>query len=70
MNNSSLQTADLLTHVKIVVVALVAAIAVVVVGTSAHVMNSSETAMVAPDRVVVKAAKPAAVTMQDSATIR
>jgi len=69
--NSSLQTADRLTHVKIVVVALIAAIAVVLVGASAHVvMNSTETAMVARDRMVVKAAKPSTMTMKGSATIR
>jgi hypothetical protein len=68
--NSSLRTADPLTHIKIVVVALIAAVAVVLVGTSARVMNSTETAMITPDRAVVKAAKPSTITMKDTATIR
>jgi hypothetical protein len=68
--NSSLRSADPLTHVKIVVVALIAAIVVVLVGTSAHVMNSTETAMIAPDRIVVKAAKPSTMTMKEAASIR
>jgi hypothetical protein len=68
--NSSLRTANRLTHVKVVAVALIAAIAVVLVGTSAHVINSTETTLIARDRVVVKAAKPSILTMKDTATTR
>jgi hypothetical protein len=68
--NSSLRTANLFTHVKIVAVALLAVIAVVLIGTKAQVKDSTETALVAQNRIVVKAARPTTVTMQDTATIR
>ena len=44
MNNSTIFTADRTTHVKIVVVSLVASIAVLIVGIAAHTATPSETA--------------------------
>ena len=57
MNNSSMFTADRMTHLKIVVVALVAGIAVAAFGISARTSaDYSQTAQ------VVKAGKPVVVT--------
>jgi hypothetical protein len=69
--NHSLMTADRTTHLKIVVVALVAAIVLVAVGITARVTAmDTETARVRTDGVVVKAGKPATYTTTDGATIR
>jgi len=58
--NHSIHSADKATHLKIVVVALVAAIAVAALGISARTnVDSSETAH------VVKAGKPVVVTSSD-----
>jgi len=58
--NHSIHSADKATHLKIVVVALVAAIAVAALGISARTnVDSSETAH------VVKAVKPVVVTSSD-----
>jgi hypothetical protein len=69
--NYSLATADRATHLKIVVVALVAAIIVVAVGITARfTAMDSETARVRTQSVVVKAGAPAAYTRTDAPSIR
>lgn len=61
--NSSLPSADLNTHVKITVVALVAAIVLVAVGLTARTANTDlATASVIVDGPVLKAGKPATFT--------
>jgi hypothetical protein len=68
MNNASMQTADRATHLKVVVVALVASIAVTVVAISAR--TSPETVRLEASAPVIKAGKPVAVTSDESKTIR
>jgi hypothetical protein len=72
MNNSTIFTADRTTHLKIVVVSLVASIAVLIVGIAAHTTTSSETAarQVQTAGPAVKAGKPLAITKSDSSAIR
>ena len=63
--NHSIYSADRATHLKIVVVALVAGIAVAVFGISAHTNSDySQTAH------VVKAGKPMAVTSSDTSKVQ
>jgi hypothetical protein len=67
----SLIGADRNTHLKIVVVALVGAIAVVTVGIAARVTDTaSMTAQVKTDGPVLKAGKPATFTTSDTTTVR
>ena len=69
--NHSLVTADRTTHLKIVAVSLVAAIAVILVGVTARVTDTgSASANLQAHGPVVKAGKPAAVTVRDGSTIR
>jgi hypothetical protein len=68
--NHSLVTADRTTHLKIVVLALIAGIAVVGVGITSHVTNSDQTASIEARGPVIKAGKPVAITSRDGATIR
>jgi len=59
MNNSTIFTANRATHVKIVVVSLIASIAVSMVGIAAHHTRTAEsTARVQIANTVVKAGKP------------
>lgn len=62
--------ADRGTHIKIVVVALVAAILVVVVGITARVADFETMAQMQRDGPVLKAGKPTTVTTRDDLTIR
>jgi hypothetical protein len=65
MNNHSFHSADRATHLKIVVVALVAGIAVAAFGISARTgADYSQTAQ------VVKAGKPVVVTSSSTSTVR
>ena len=70
--NYSLATADRTTHLKVVVVALVAAILVVAVGIAARVSSTdTETARVRTQGVVVvKAGTPAAYTRTETPPVR
>jgi hypothetical protein len=70
--NYSLATADRTTHLKVVVVALVAAILVVAVGIAARVTSmDTETARIRTQGVVVvKAGVPAAFTRTETPSIR
>ena len=71
MNNSSLVTADRSTHLKIVVVSLVAAIVVIAVGVAARApVNETATARVKSDGRVIQAGKPVTVTVREGATVR
>jgi hypothetical protein len=67
----SLIGADRNTHVKIVVVALVAAIAVVFVGITARVTDTSSlSAQARTDGPVLKAGKPATFTRDETTAVR
>jgi len=69
--NTSLFTADRDTHIKIVVVALVAAIVVGMVGVTARVPDASSLAARGRgETLVVKAAQPARYSNSDAATVR
>jgi hypothetical protein len=70
--NHSLVTADRTTHLKIVAVSLVAAIAVILVGITARVTDSSGAAtnLQAQHGPVIKAGKPSAVTAAEGNPVR
>ncbi|MEJ0078341.1 MAG: hypothetical protein WDO17_23440 [Alphaproteobacteria bacterium] len=69
--NHSLVTADRTTHLKIVAVSLVAAIAVIVVGITARVTDeSSASANLQAHGPVIKAGKPSAVTVREGNTVQ
>lgn len=68
--NFSLFTCDRTTHVKIVAVALVAAIVVAVAGIHARTSDPSLTASAKPTLTVVKAGKPAVYSTRQDQTIR
>jgi len=71
MNNSSIATADRLTHLKIVAVSLVAAIAVVVVGITARPMvGDGVTARLKAEASIVQAGKPMTLTRSDTSAVR
>jgi hypothetical protein len=58
MNNSSLLTADRMTHLKIVVVALVSATLVASIGVAARINDGAATANGRLEATVIKAGKP------------
>ena len=66
MNNFSLLAADRLTHLKVVMVALVCATLVVGIGFAARVTDGSGTA----NTIVVKPGKPVTATAGEPRTIR
>jgi hypothetical protein len=69
--NHSLLFADRNTHLKIVAVALVAAIVVVTASITAHLTRDSATARIEANApIIVKAGKPATYTHNDTATVR
>jgi len=68
--NHSLVTADRTTHLKIVAVSLVAAIAVVLVGITARVTDSGASANLQAHGPVLKAGKPSAVTAAEGTAVR
>ena len=68
--NHSLVTADRTTHLKIVAVSLVAAIAVILVGVTARISDTGATAKYEANGPVMKAGKPAAITARDGTTIQ
>jgi hypothetical protein len=65
--NHSIYSADRMTHLKIVVVALVAGIAVACFGISARVNSDEGYTQTAR---VIKAGKPVAITSSDAALVR
>jgi hypothetical protein len=70
MNNYTLKTADRLTHLKIVVVSLVAGIAVVGVGIAARPNLPDMSTQLEARAPVLKAGKPVIWTRSDQVTIR
>jgi hypothetical protein len=69
--NSSLWSADLTTHAKIVAVSLIAAIFVVTIGINARISDTDTTGIHTNDAsVVVKAGKPVVFTTNDTSTTR
>ncbi|MET3838504.1 hypothetical protein [Bradyrhizobium sp. OAE829] len=66
--NHSIHSADRSTHLKIVVVALVAGIAVAAFGISAR--TNSEFTQTAQTTQVVKAGKPVVITSSQTSTVR
>jgi hypothetical protein len=70
MNNSSLRTADSLTHIKIVVVSLVAAIVVVGVGIAARPTVPDMSTQLEARAPVLKAGGPVIWSGNDNITIR
>jgi hypothetical protein len=69
--NHSLVTADRTTHLKIVAVSLIAAIAVILVGITARITDpDTATARLEAHGPVLKAGKPSAVTVRDGTAIR
>jgi hypothetical protein len=70
MNNYTLNTADRLTHLKIVVVSLVAGIVVVGVGVAARPDLPDMSTRLESRAPVLKADKPVVWTQSDQVTIR
>ncbi len=70
MNNSSMFTADRLTHLKVVVVALVAAITVATVGITARVNIGPTASAGRLEATVIKAGKPLTAQSDDGRQIR
>ena len=68
--NHSLVTADRTTHLKIVAVSLVAAIAVILVGVTARITDTGASAKLEANGPVLKAGKPATVTSRDATAIQ
>jgi hypothetical protein len=68
MNNFSIFTADRGTHVKIVVVSLIASIIVIAVGITAR--TGVDTASMQASSTIVKATKPVMATTTGAGTIR
>jgi hypothetical protein len=67
--NHSLHSADRSTHLKVVVVALVAAIAVIAVGISAR-MDDSSSVVARTQGPVLKAGQPATYTRSETSAVR
>jgi hypothetical protein len=68
--NWSMYTADRTTHLKIVVVGLIAAILVSVIGISARELNLGTDIMTAQGPTVIKAGAPVIFTDHSGSTIR
>jgi hypothetical protein len=68
--NWSLYTADRTTHLKIVVVGLIAAVLVSVIGISARELNLGTDIMTAQAPTVIKAGGPSVYTDRGTTTIR
>ena len=68
--NWSIYTADRATHLKVVVVGLVAAILVSVIGISAAQLNLGTDVLTAQGPTVIKAGGPVAITDQSRSVIR
>jgi hypothetical protein len=68
--NWSMYTADRLTHLKIVVVGLSAALLIAIIGIAAHNLNLGTDIMTAQAPTVIKAGGPMSFSARDGATIR
>ena len=69
MSNASLRTADQMTHIKIVVLSLIASLGVMVVGLSARAVPD-ESAATRVQTSLVKAGKPVAFSHTGTTAIR
>lgn len=67
MNNASLATADRITHLKVVVLALVASIAIMVIGITAHTVDDARAYGVAA--TPVKAGQAVMFSTTDTASV-
>ena len=70
MNNSSLLTADRMTHLKIVVVSLVCATLVAGVGVAARVTDGTSIGGGRLEVTVIKASKPVTASTSEDRTVR
>jgi hypothetical protein len=70
MNNYTMNTADRLTHIKIVVVSLIAGIAVVCVGIAARPELPDMSTRLEARAPILKPGKPVVWTRSDQVTIR
>ena len=70
MNNSSMFTADRMTHLKIVIVSLMCATLVAVIGIAARVTDGSTTANGRLEATVIKAGAPVTSASRDSNAAR
>jgi hypothetical protein len=70
VNNSSIFTADKSTHLKIVVISLIASITVIIVGISARTTPVDPTVRIQTAGPAVKVGKPTAITSSDVTTLR
>ena len=70
MNNSSLRTADRLTHIKIVAVSLVAGIAVIGIGIAAHQPGLDMSTQLEARAPVLKAGKPVIWSGSETSAVR
>jgi ABC-type proline/glycine betaine transport system permease subunit len=70
MNNSSMFTADRMTHLKIVVVSLVCATMVAVVGIAARVSDGSTTTNGRLEATIIKAGPPLTASTGTGSTVR
>jgi hypothetical protein len=70
MNNSSLFTADRMTHLKIVVVSLLCATLVAGIGVAARVSTGSASSASRLEATVVKAGKPITAATSENRTVR
>ncbi len=68
--NWSMYTADRTTHLKIVVVGLIAATMIAVIGISARKLNLGTDILTAQAPTVIKAGGPVIFTVRDGSTIR
>jgi hypothetical protein len=70
MNNSTIFTADRNTHVKIVVIALVASISILAAGIAARTTTAADTARIQTAGPALKAGKPVAFSHSNTTAIR
>jgi hypothetical protein len=70
MNNTSLLTADRMTHLKIVVVSLVCATLVAGVGVAARVTDGATTSNGRLEATVIKVGKPVTASTSEDRTVR
>ena len=71
MNNSTIFSADRTTHVKIVVISLIASLAVLMVGiTARNATTADSAARIQVAGPAVKAGKPVAISPSDTTAVR
>ena len=70
MNNTSMRTADRLTHLKIVAVSLVAALVVICIGVAASPTGPHMSAQLEARSPVLKAGKPVIWSGSETSTVR